>query len=247
MEDSLKSVISDIRVFLYGGMNTLPLALAGTLLLIGLFTAHYAILFFLVGYLILVPAATFGINGLVGKLVSEETLKAWGLRLKRADICRVVTPFQTLQGGPSNTGEETIVFSEWLSMIAFFSGYVMNNSWAMYQRDALNDSAEVQSKVSTQGKVATRKTQTLLSLLSVIAFTLAVIYYRSTTGCEGMVQIGLTLAAFGAAGWGWYQWLSSVAQPDQLSDLFGIANRILPAGATVNGPMACIPVGDAPV
>ena len=68
MEDSLKNIISDIRIFLNGGMNSLPMALAGTMLLIGLFTAHYAMLFFLIGFLIIVPFTSWGVNTLASLL-----------------------------------------------------------------------------------------------------------------------------------------------------------------------------------
>lgn len=236
MEDSLKNIISDIRVFLNGGMTSLPLALAGTMLLIGLFTAHYAMLFFLVGFLIVVPFTSWGINSLASVL-SEETLKKYNLKSKRSDICRVIIPFETLKTNTQTTNnEEVVVFSEWLSMISFFIGYILHNSWTMYERSPI-DGAE-------QDKVSTRKTQALLSLISIVVFACVVMYYRYYTGCEGW-SILATVPIFGAIGWGWYQMLSGVAQPDQLSDLFGIANRILPAAATKNGPMACIPVGDA--
>jgi hypothetical protein len=102
----------------------------------------------------------------------------------------------------------------------------------MYERGSSDD--------ADKSKVATRKTQTLVSFISIIVFALTVIYYRYYTGCETWL-IPVTLLVFGSIGWGWYQWLSGVGQPDQLSDLFGIANRILPSAAMNNGPMACIP------
>ena len=60
--ESLKSIVSDIRVFLYGGIVTLPLTIAGTMMILGLFTANYAILFFLLGFLVLTPFAAAVLN-----------------------------------------------------------------------------------------------------------------------------------------------------------------------------------------
>ena len=60
--ESLKDIISDIRVFMYGGVLTLPLTIAGTLSILGLFTANYAILFCLVGFLILTPITSSILN-----------------------------------------------------------------------------------------------------------------------------------------------------------------------------------------
>jgi len=46
------------------------------------------------------------------------------------------------------------------------------------------------------------------------------------------------------SGYYWYSMLSGIGQ-DRLSDLFGIANRLLPPSAITNGPVACIPDPDA--
>jgi len=235
MEDSLKNIISDIRIFLNGGMNSLPMALGGTMLLIGLFTAHYAMLFFLIGFLMIVPLTSWGINifadWILTSFSSAETLKEY--KFKRSEICRVVIPFETLNKNTQTTNkEEVVICSEWLSMVSFFIGYIIHNSWTIYDRQSSEDADKT--------KVATRKTQTLVSLISIVVFALTVMYYRYYTGCEQWL-IPVTVLIFGSIGWGWYQWLSGVGQPDQLSDLFGIANRILPSAAMNNGPMACIP------
>jgi hypothetical protein len=51
----------------------------------------------------------------------------------------------------------------------------------------------------------------------------------------------LTTIGFIFMGHGWYKALSKVGQ-DRLSDLFGIANRLLPPSAINNAPIACVPV-----
>ena len=53
MLDTLKGIISDLHVFLYGGFRSLPLVMGGTMLILGLFTANYAILFLLLGFLLI--------------------------------------------------------------------------------------------------------------------------------------------------------------------------------------------------
>ena len=70
--------------------------------------------------------------------------------------------------------------------------------------------------------------------------------YRFKSGCEakiGMIPIGMipTMIFFTFLGYMWYKAFSSIAQ-DKLSDLFGIANRLLPSSAITNAPMACIPI-----
>ena len=62
MQDTLRGIISDLHVFLYGGLRSLPFTLGGTMLILGLFTSNYAILFFLIGFLIAAPLATWVVN-----------------------------------------------------------------------------------------------------------------------------------------------------------------------------------------
>ena len=53
--NTLVDVMSDIRNFMYGGMVSLPVTIAGTMLILGLFTGNYAFLFFLLGFLVVTP------------------------------------------------------------------------------------------------------------------------------------------------------------------------------------------------
>jgi hypothetical protein len=60
-------------------------------------------------------------------------------------------------------------------------------------------------------------------------------------GCEKWIGALLTAAGFGTAGYYWYDLLSKVGQ-GRLSDIFGIANRLLAPSAIQNGPIACVPI-----
>jgi hypothetical protein len=225
--DTLQDVMSDIRVFLYGGMLTLPLTLAGTMSILGLFTANYALLFFLLGYLIATPLVAWCLNYAV-----SSTGATW-LTTTRADTCKVYMPYTTFSK-PSPAVAEVILCSEWMSMISFFIGYMINNSLTMYSRDATNASDAVP-------KVMNRTSQALIALISTIVFAVVVVWFRYNNGCETKWSLLITLAAFGNAGWWWYTMLSSIGQ-DRLSDLFGIANRLLPDSALKPKPVACVPI-----
>jgi hypothetical protein len=76
---------------------------------------------------------------------------------------------------------------------------------------------------------------------SVLFFALLVVGFRLYSGCENIYSVILTFLAFVYAGHGWYRMLASVGE-DRLSDLFGIANRLLAASATQSGTIACIPI-----
>ena len=238
--DSLKDIISDIRIFMYGGMQNLPLTLAGTFLIVGLFTANYAILFFLLGMLLVVPFATFLLNGSLGALLVSKFPNI--VKVRTSDICKIVIPYTTLQN-PVQGQEENVIFSPWLSMTVFFIGYLFTNSMELYYRVPTEGTLQItpSEQSDIQKKENTRKTQAMLSMASILLFGLIMIGFRMYSGCESMLGAVLTVLFFSYAGRLWYGGLSSIGE-DRLSDLFGIANRLLPPSAIENKPIACVPI-----
>jgi hypothetical protein len=231
--DTLKDIINDLRVFFYGGIATLPLTLAGTMLLLGLFTANYALLFFLVGFLILVPIAHALWN-----LLFTAILPASYLTLSK-DICHLIIPFLS----STTPSSEYMATSQWTSMISFFFGYMLTNAIILFQKEqSPMGEVEVTEEITKmlEQKTSYRKTQAMVSVLSIIIVALFLFISRYRTGCESMVAF-LAIPVFMAMGAGWYLALHSFHE-GCLSDLFGIANRLLPPNAIVNRPVACIPV-----
>jgi hypothetical protein len=201
------------------------------MLLLGLCTANYAILFFLVGFLILIPTLVGGVNALASWMqwdFCKTTLQ---------DVCRLVIPFHGSGSVPAK--EEYIIITPWMTMMAFFLGYILQNAAVLYTRE----SPEVPIDETTpdlEAKTVTRKTQAIISLVTIALFIAIVLKYRYDTGCEGALRIlGASLVG-GLLGVGWYSLLREVGQ-DRLSDLFGIANRLLPPSALANKPLACLP------
>lgn len=200
------------------------------MLLLGLCTANYAILFFLVGFLILIPALVGGVNALASKM-------QWGPTTLQ-DICHLVIPFHG-SGGPIPAKEEYVLVTPWMTMMAFFLGYILQNAAVLYTRE----SPEVPIDETTpdvEAKTVTRKTQAIISLVTIAVFIAIVLKYRYDTGCEGALRILGASVVGGLLGVGWYSLLREVGQ-DRLSDLFGIANRLLPPSALANKPLACLP------
>ena len=91
---SFFSFFEDIRTFLFGGLSTFPLTIAGTFLLIGLMTANYAFLFFLIGFLILVPISQFMLNWLFSLLFERIGVASAIYKVYDHDSCNLVLPFQ---------------------------------------------------------------------------------------------------------------------------------------------------------
>jgi hypothetical protein len=239
--ESLKNIVSDIRVFLYGGIATLPLTIAGTLSILGLFTGNYAIIFFLLGFLILTPIAATLLNLIGGILFGNFNI----FKAKTGDSCKLVVPFSTIGSvrNDSKGEEKPVISSSWLAMTTFFIGYIFTNSLELYSRETddtvLNVTTQSASDLNTM--VTNRKSQAIVAMASIVFFALVVLAFRYYTGCESILGMIITTVAFVFLGNGWYKALSNVGE-DRLSDLFGIANRLLPPSAINNAPIACIPV-----
>lgn len=231
--DTLKDVVSDIRIFLYGGMTTLPLTIAGTMLLLGLFTANYAMMFFLLGYLLLSPLSAVILNILLPPNTPFPDVPS-----------RCQLAYHNQKASSSVTTSKEPMTTTWMSMVSFFLGYMINNASQLISRESPDESLLVTSDGAIiNKKILNRKSQALMSLISIIVFTIVVIYFRYSTGCDSFLGIILTLALSGTTGFAWYYTLSLIGQ-DRLSDLFGIANRLLPPSAIQNQPIACIPVAN---
>jgi len=235
--DSLKQIISDIPIFLTSGLTTLPLTLGGTLLIIGLFTANYAILFFLLGFLLVVPLGASLMNFLCSWLPDS-----W-IRIQTSDVCRIIIPFTTIQK-PTGIKEENVVSSAWMAMITFFIGYMFHNALQLYSLQTTDPSLTVDTTSASDMKTTNRTSQAMVSLISIVVVGLILVIFHYRIGCESLIGMIMTTAVFSVGGYYWYSMLSGIGQ-DRLSDLFGIANRLLPPSAITNGPVACIPDPDA--
>ena len=232
--ESLRDLLTDIHVLLRSGMTSLPLTIGGTMLLLGLCTANYAILFFLVGFLILVPSLVGGVNALASYM-------QWDFcKIILRDVCHLVVPFQVQDSQDSQGAkEEYVVITPWMTMMGFFLAYLLQNATVLYTRESPETPID-ETTPDVQGKTVTRKTQALISLVTIVVFILIVIKHRNDGECEGVLRILGASVIGGLLGVGWYSLLREVGE-DRLSDLFGIANRLLPPSALANKPIACLP------
>ena len=240
--ESLKDVLNNIKEFLYAGMAHLPLSIGSTMLILGLFTGNYAMLFFLVGFLIIAPFSAFLLNWLISIIPDDwyGDKKINPFKVINYDICRVAVQFPTFNS--ANSKSEIHVISEWLAMTLFFFGYVLSNASSLF--------AKVSDEKSDNSKVLKRKIQTMMSLASIGILTLFVLYYRMGTGCEyvsngqiwPIILVIIACMLFAFLGYGWYSALSSINE-SCFSDLFGIANRLIEPDVAINDtrPVACVP------
>jgi hypothetical protein len=257
--DSLKNIIEDINIFIIGGIRSMPHTISGTMLLLGLFTANYAMLFFLLGFLVLTPIAQSILNaGLTTDFVMTKLDYLWKQMNQnktypgspsffnvKSDVCSINLPFSTISNKKTTDGP--VASSTWVAMMSFFSGYILKNSIELYKRDT-----EIPVKPNNVKNVSdddlpdfnslasNRKNQAAISMASIVLFTMGVMVYRYKTNCETITGMTITSILFIWFGFGWYSLLSGIGE-DRLSDLFGIANRLLSPSAVMNGPIVCIP------
>ena len=226
----LFGIISDIKIFLYAGFQTLPLTMAGTLLILSLFTGNFAIIFFLIGYLIFVPAITTGINILANMVNMAGPVD---------EICNTILSYPSFDTSP--TGQtENVLFTHWMGMTVFLFSYLIANAVKLYKLPPPKVTNPSQAmKNSINQKTTLRKSQMIICMIMISLVALLFIMIRVNSGCD---RWGTAVAAivFGLFGWGWFE-LLSVKNNARLSDIFGIANRLLPPDALADQPMGCFP------
>ena len=95
-------------------------------------------------------------------------------------------------------------------------------------------------KNSISQKTSLRKSQMIVCMLMISLIALLFIMLRVKSGCDGYGGTLVAIIVFGLFGWGWFE-LLSVKNDARLSDIFGIANRLLSPDALLNQPMGCYP------
>jgi hypothetical protein len=219
--ESLRAVINDIKVFFYGGLMTLPLSIAGTMLIIGLFSANYGMLFFLAGYLIGVPLLVTIFNLIVTNV--------FGYNKTKSSNCSLVIPFTTI-GGPGENYDKGGI-SYWIPMVTFFIGYMLQNAVTLYLLEVSNDKSDPSA-------INNRKSHASISFGTILVFSIIILYFRSMTECDDTIEIIVGAILFTLLG-GTYYYIIDKYGESRLTDLFGIANRVLKPGELSNGSLAC--------
>jgi hypothetical protein len=239
--DAIKTTLftfaSDIRYFIRAGFQNLPLSIAGIMLIIGFFTANYGMIFFLLGYIVILPFLLFLLN----KIPFLQGL------VNDAPACALITPYEF----PTEKLTEPVNgIGYWIPMTSFFIGYILTNAAYLYTTPTKNPYGsqppneeplpDATSTVNFQAGLSNRITKTATAMIITGLIFIACIAYRIITGCEGWgaVVIGGLLGLIG--GGTWYSFLQGIAE-QRISDLFGMANRLLVPQALLDAPYACLP------
>jgi hypothetical protein len=171
-----------------------------------------------------------------------NTLTSWTnsdiFKVPISDVCGMFVDFSRASNA---VGNEYVFVSNWLAMMLFFFGYMSSN--------AINLIIKAPTDDSKSEAIANRKTQTYTGVVLCFIGLCLVLWYRYNSSCEIFPKNGgwlcffvmlFAILLYGGLGVGWYSLLSMTAD-QRLSDLFGIANRLLLPSAYQNGPVACVP------
>jgi hypothetical protein len=229
---NLFTIASDIKNFLLSGYQALPLVIGGTFTILGLYTAQFSMLFFLIGYLFLTPFLTLILNWGISIIVPWKQTDVPWLLGPDDEICNMLSI--------PTTGTLKTLISPWLSMTAFFFGYMGMNAYSILNKSIeYPPKADQATKKATDNKAMLRRSQATVGLIAIFILLLFVLIMRTfVTGCDSVMG-GVLSSLFVVFGGIWYI-LLSIGNNDRLSDVFGIANRLMVTSALNDAPYACL-------
>ncbi len=222
---SLESFIVKSREFLLHGFRILPIVIASFALVIGLSQASMAFFFLFLGVGLIVPIVNMILNPIVGWLGSLG-LPEYLYKIKGTNYgCPIFGEF-------ANQGDTVSV---WLATLVFFVTYFFINAYNLYNRPADPSAPDY--------KVDARQTQALMAMAIILLFGIAMLFYRFflTQGCESPIGMPVALLVFVPLAYYWYQYLVKCSG-DRLTDLFGVANRIMVQPPNASPGAVCMPI-----
>lgn len=234
----MASLIGDFvcssRNFLTQGFRSLPVILAGTTLLLGVTQGNFNFLFFFMGLFVLAPTAALIVNG-ISELLFVNVLTfipqwSWLVPGLGGAECSL---FSMPLSDEASLAPMNAVPTYWVTIMAFFFGYLFQNALSLYQQQATSK--------APAAAVSARKTQAAMSMVIVVALGIVTAILRYATACEtGFGMIVGSLLGVGIS-YLWFEFMKNCGL-GRLDDLFGINNRILPLQSYEDSdPTVCVP------
>jgi hypothetical protein len=128
----------------------------------------------------------------------------------------------------------------YISIISFFMGYVLSNALILYNLPvSYPPNADDAVKKQVDNGVSNRQTRALSSIFVIGFLILCMIYFEYSTANFSLIVTITLLIIFGLFGSGW-QMLMETGGSERLTDIYGIANRLLNGNAIANQPFACL-------
>jgi hypothetical protein len=228
------------KEFVHASFRQLPLFLTATLFILGLMETNVAYLFFVIGIVTLTGLnwAFQALLNLIMPKLAAATKWEWPLswftssngNLQGCSILGLPGRAAAIEGG------RTIVApSYFVSFIYFFFSYIALNAVDLYNRMPSDPSKSAKEKIDNR-KYQAGMIIFICIVLSLFFFITRLInFHQCETIFGGLLGMGLGVG-FGV---GWHN-LLNYCGASEISDLFGIIGRLVPANAKDANPVACI-------
>ena len=148
-------------------------------------------------------------------------------------MCGIFTHMDS-QGVPSAMN---VVPTYWVTIMGFFFTYLFINALRLYKKQ--------ETSKAPASSVAARKSQSMTSMIIIIAVGIIFAIMRYATSCETMLGMILGSLLGGSIAYGWNKFMKRCGL-GRLDDLFGISNRILPLQSyEETEPTVCVPTSSS--
>lgn len=215
----IPETIAKIKQGLFSGFRSLPIALAVTTFIFAFMQTNVAFILLFVGLAIIVPISTTLTNLVLDFILSKTSLSPSMWQVPVSAACTIVGSPAPIFGVPTF----------WMSSIVFFFTYITLNGISLYNREA--------DEAADKNKVLARKSQALIGIiLSVIIGIACIIGRILLMGCETGVGVFAALITMIPLAIGWYNFGTECG----ITDIFGIANGLLPMSAKANAAYVCV-------
>lgn len=238
MNNILGDLVCSVRSTVSQGFRSLPVLLAGSILVLGLAQGNINLMFFFVGMFILTPFATVLFN-----LINDYLFKIWPFTMidslfwkspnANAEQCTLfATPEKDKEFGMPIAG--CVVPSYWMTIMAFFFSYLYANASELYNKPV--------QKHSPEQLVTARQSQAMISMLIITVTAILFTLFRYATSCETALGIFVSWLVGFLLATGWYAFMRSCGL-GRLDDIFGINNQLLPHQSYEDeAPKICVPM-----
>lgn len=229
---SIESTIILLKEFVTHGIQILPLIICAFSVIIGCGVGNVAYLFLALGIVVLVPITNAILNPSLNWILDFFLSSRPELyKIHPSVDCSVLG---MSVGNPPAVWQPSIP-SYWWSSVVFFGSYMFLNALQLATREA---PANAQAN-----KVQARKAQAGMAMAIILVLTASLLIYRFTQNreCETWIGISLGTVLYSALAYGWFNALKSCSG-DALTDMFGIAGRMMPERNTEGAGSICYPV-----
>ena len=238
MGSFLGDLACNIRSMTSQGFRSLPVLLAGSILVLGLAQGNFNLLFFFTGMFVLTPLATVILNMIVEFIFgiwpfTNISKLFWQSDHANAEQCTLfATPERGKEFNPPTGG--TVVPSYWTTIMAFFFSYLYFNANNLYDKP-IDPNAPKKAVIA-------RQSQSMISMIVLIITGILFTFFRYSTSCDTALGIFVSWILGYYLASGWYKFMKSCGL-GRLDDLFGISNQLLPHQSYEDeDPKVCVPM-----